>query len=147
MRLVTIKADELKKYLIDPEMLRKAKRPCVLIVKLIYRRKRYSFAVPLRSNINPSTPKEQYFPLPPRKTTKARYRHGIHYAKMFPIDPSKVIYFRTSGNKEAELIKSIINSNEKTIVSQCQAYLKRYETGECPSYSTNIDLLIDRLYS
>ena len=76
VRLVSIKSGVLNEYRKDPEMLQKAKRPCVLIVKLKYRGETYDFAVPLRSNISPSAPKEQYFALPTRPTTKSHHRHG-----------------------------------------------------------------------
>ena len=145
MRLVTIKKDKLKKYTADKEMLQKAKRPCVLIVKLAYRGKRYDFAVPLRSNISPSTPKWQYFALPPRPGTKSKFRHGIHYIKMFPIDRSSVLRFRTKGNAAATRIKSIIDKHEKEIIQSCQKYLQDYENGIHPKYSTNIDFLITLL--
>ena len=145
MKLVTIKSASLKQYLTDPEMLHKAKRPCVLIIRLKYKGRRYDFAVPLRSNINPSSPKDEYFPLPPRKTTKSKHRHGIHYIKMFPVRKDMLLLFRHKGNSEAELIKSIIDKNEKAIVKECQEYLIRYEKGLRPQYSTDIDLLIKLL--
>lgn len=142
MRLVTINNKCLKAYIKDPEMLQKSKRPCALIVKLKYKGKRYDFAIPLRSNINPSAPKEQFFPLPPRKTTKEKYRHGVHYIKMFPVKSDFLIRFRTEGNAFATLTKQILDHNEKTIVKQCQAYLEKYEKGIRPAYSTDIDYLI-----
>lgn len=142
MRLVTLKKNDLQKYTIDPEMLQKAGRPCVLIVKLKYKGKRIDFAVPIRSNIHPSTPKDQYFPLPPRTTTKPKHRHGIHYIKMFPVDKSIVLRYRTSKNPNARLMKKVIDQNEKQIVLECQQYLTLYECGIRPQYSTDIDLLI-----
>ena len=142
MRLVTINKEKLKAYTEDPEMLRKAKRPCVLVIHLRYRGKRYDFAVPLRSNINPSTPSNQFFPLPPRKTTKSGHRHGVHYIKMFPVKRKDLIIFHTENNDYATLIKSIIDRHEKEIIKECQCYLDAYEQGIHPSYSTNIDLLI-----
>lgn len=142
MRIVTIRSSSLQKYKVDKEMLQKAKRPCVLIIRLPYKGKRYDFAVPIRSNINPSTPKNQYFPLPPRSTTRSGCRHGIHYIKMFPVDRAFLIRYRTEGNPEAERIKTIIDRNEKKIISECAAYLKNYEQGICPPFSTDIDLLI-----
>lgn len=142
MRLVSFRGSDLSAYSQDREMLQKAARPCVLIIKLTYNGHRYSFAVPLRSNINPSTPKDQYFPLPPRKTTRPRHRHGIHYIKMFPVDPRKALRFRTEGNAEAERIKRIIDENEKSIIYECQQYLDLYAAGFRPQYSTDIDLLI-----
>ena len=142
MKLVTLKKDDLQKYTIDPEMLQKAGRPCALIVRLKYKGKRLDFAVPIRSNIHPSTPKDQYFALPPRSSTKPGHRHGIHYAKMFPVDKSIVIRFRVSNNPQALLMKFIIDKNEKQIIAECQQYLSRYEAGNRPQYSTDIDLLL-----
>ena len=106
MRLVTIRSEKLKMFLKDPEMPRKAKRPCVLIVNLVHKGSRRSFAVPIRSNINSSTPKELYFPLPPRRSTRDKCRHGIHYAKMFPVDRSCLLRYRTEGNEEASRMES-----------------------------------------
>lgn len=142
MRIVTMCKADLHSYTIDPEMLQKAGRPCALIIKLTYKGHRYNFAVPLRSNISPSTPKDQYYPLPPRSTTKPHHRHGIHYIKMFPVDKTKVKRYRITGNPHAILIKSIIDKNEKQIIAECQQYLNRYEAGIKPRYSTDIDLLI-----
>lgn len=141
MIIVTLRSSDLKAYSVDPEMLQKSGRPCVLIIRLKYKGKRYDFAVPLRSNINPSTPKDQYFPLPPRGTTKPKHRHGIHYAKMFPVDRTKLLRYRTAGNIFAQMIQVIINANEKQIIQECQEYLSRYELGERPPFSTDIDLL------
>ena len=145
MRIVTIDKKSLKKHAADKEMLQKANRPCVLVVRLKYKGKRYDFAVPLRSNISPSTPKDQYFPLPPRPTTKPKHRHGIHYIKMFPIKKSAALRYRTSGNALAIKTKSIIDRNEKIIIQSCQNYLLNYEKGIHPSYSTDIDFLIKQL--
>ena len=143
MRLVTIKSAKLKAYTADPEMLQKSKRPCVLIIQLKYKGNRYDFAVPLRSNISPAAPKDQYFPLPPRSTTKARHHHGVHYIKMFPVKRADTEYFLTKGNVGATLMKSILDKNEKQIVKECQQYLNDYEQGRRPAYSTDIDLLLN----
>ena len=97
MRLVALRKQDLYRYTIDKEMLQKAGRPCVLIVNLLYKKHRLNFAVPIRSNINPSTPKRDYFALPPRSTTRPKCRHGIHYAKMFPIDKRMAVMYRTAG--------------------------------------------------
>lgn len=141
MRLVSIKKEDLKQYLIDREMLHNAARPSVLVMHLRYKGHRYDFAVPLRSNINPSTPKSEYFPLPPRSTTREKRRHGIHYSKMFPINRScaQKYYIQDEFSK---LIKQIIDNNEKHIISACQKYLEDYEKGIKPRYCTNIDLLL-----
>ena len=142
MRLVTFNKDVLKIYTKDKEMLQKANRPAALILKLNYKGTRYSFAIPLRSNISGNVPKNQYFPLPPRSTTKATNRHGIHYIKMFPIKREWMLPFHTEGNIYAALIKGIIDKNEKQIIKECQAYLDSYAEGNKPMYSTDLDLLI-----
>lgn len=145
MRLVTIDKKVLKGYSADPEMLQKADRPCALIVKLIYNGHRYDFAVPMRSNICASSPKDQYFPLPPRKTTRPKNRHGIHYIKMFPVRRSWLSPFHTSNNMFAAMLKAIIDKNEKQIVHDCQEYLNRYADGNRPQFATDIDLLIEKM--
>lgn len=43
------------------------------------------------------------------------------------------------------IIKAIIDKNEKLIVSSCQKYLKDYESGIKPPFSTDIDLLLNQL--
>ncbi len=60
-------------------------RPYVLVIRLKYIEKSYDFAVPIRSNIPAAAPKDQYFALPPRPTTRPKNRHGLHYIKMFPV--------------------------------------------------------------
>ena len=142
MRLVTIDKAALKCYSSHGEMLKKANRPCGLVLKLIYKGHRYDFAIPLRSNICASAPKNQYFPLPPRSTTRPKNRHGLHYIKMFPVRRTWLLPFHTSGNMFAALIKGIIDKNEKRIVKECQDYLARYEAGDRPAFSTDIDALI-----
>lgn len=142
MKLVTIQKKYLKQYTVDKEMMQKAGRPCALIIRLKYRGQRYDFAVPLRSNIHASAPKNQYFPLPPRPTTRPGNRHGVHYIKMFPVDRNIANRYRTEGNAFATLVKNILDKNEKQIVSECQHYLNEYEKGNKPLYSTDLDLLI-----
>ena len=61
-------------------------RPSVLLIKLKYKEQYHKFVVPLRSNISPKTPKDQYFSLPLNPKTKPCHSHGIHYIKLFPID-------------------------------------------------------------
>ena len=143
MRLVMIDKMYLKQYSKDNEMLHNAQRPCGLIVQLKYKGRRYDFAVPLRSNIPAAAPKREYFPLPPRPTTRPRNRHGIHYAKMFPIRRSWIHPFHTNNNLYAAMIKAIVDENEKQIIRECQDYLLRYEQGDRPRYSTDLDTLID----
>lgn len=126
-------------------MLYKAGRPCALIIRLKYKGQNYSFAVPLRSNIHRSAPKDEYFPLPPRASTRAGNHHGIHYIKMFPVLKSDLVRYRTEGNAHAALVKSIIDKNEKTIISDCQKYLDSVEKGNKAKYGTDIDFLLSLL--
>ena len=106
----------LEKYKSDPEVLTKSGRPYVLVIRLKYKGQKYDFAVPIRSNVPAAAPREQYFALPPRPTTKPRNRHGIHYIKMFPVTKEYLIRYRTEGNVFAQLIQSIIDKNTKEIV-------------------------------
>lgn len=62
---------------------------------------------------------------------------------MFPVSRGVTEVYRTDGNVYAALIKSIIDANEKRIVSECQAYLDRYERGERPAFATDIDQLLE----
>ena len=146
MRIVTIKQELYKMFSEDKELLNKSRRPCVVVLRLKYKGRRYNFAVPLRSNITAAAPKNQYFPLPPRPTTRPRNRHGIHYIKMFPIKKEYLLEYHTEGNASATLMKKIIDRNTKTIVTECQNYLDEYAKGNRPKYSSNIDYLIEKLF-
>ncbi len=146
MKLVTINPKLLEKYQSDPEVLTKSGRPYVMVIHLIYKGKKYDFAVPIRSNIPAAAPKEQYFALPPRPTTRPKNRHGIHYIKMFPVTKEYLIRYRTEGNVFAQLIQSIIDKNTKKIVDACQAYLDQYASGQKPQFATDIDYLLTKLF-
>lgn len=146
MKLVTIHPDLLDKYSCDSEILLKSKRPYVLVIRLTYKGQSHNFAVPIRSNISPSAPKQQYFPLPPRPTTKPRHHHGLHYIKMFPVTKPYLVRYRTEGNAFASLVQNTIDKNSKRIISECQQYLNDYASGKHPAYSTDIDSLLTRLY-
>ena len=100
MRIVTIKQELYKMFSEDKELLNKSRRPCVVVLRLKYKGRRYNFAVPLRSNIPAAAPKNQYFPLPPRPTTRPRNRHGIHYIKMFPIKKEYLLEYHTDISEE-----------------------------------------------
>ena len=95
MKLVTINNSLLLKYHEDPEVLQKSTRPYVLVIRLKYRNTNYDFAIPIRSNIPASAPKNQYFALPPRPQTRPKNRHGLHYIKMFPVTKQYLIRYRT----------------------------------------------------
>ena len=58
MKLVTINNALLLKYSGDSEVLQKSTRPYVLVIRLKYRDINYDFAVPIRSNIPASAPKD-----------------------------------------------------------------------------------------
>ena len=131
----------------DSEMLHNAKRPCAIVVQMKYKGHRHNFAIPLRSNINASTPKDLYFALPPRSTTRPKNHHGLHFEKMFPVSKSYLMRFRTEGNKHSQLIKRIIDENEDVIKQSCWTYLRNYENGKRTKYSTDLDLLIQIMVS
>lgn len=147
MKLVSINTTLLQKYAGDSQVLLKSGRPYALVLRLNYNCKKYDFAVPLRSNIPASAPKNEYFPLPPRPTTLPKNRHGLHYIKMFPVTKSYLVRCRTEGNKFATLIQNIIDKNAKQIISECQTYLNNYQSGIRPMFSTDIDYLLSQLYS
>ncbi|MCR8907488.1 hypothetical protein NW198_02475 [Thermophilibacter sp. ET337] len=118
MRLVSIDPDYLDLLSShDREFMRKHGRPCVLVLRLRFRGRKVNFAVPLRSNIAPNVPRDQYFPLPPRPSTKPRHRHGIHYIMMY--------------------------MHTRDIVSACQAYLEKYEAEGRPRFAVDIDRAIE----
>ena len=146
MKLVSINTALFEKYKGDPEILTKSGRPYVLVIRLKYKGIKHDFAVPIRSNIPAAAPKNQYFALPPRPTTKLKNRHGIHYIKMFPVTKKYLIRYRTEGNSFAMLIQFIIDKNTKHIVDDCQAYLDSYSVGHKPQFSTNIDYLLSQIY-
>ena len=145
MKIVSVKSSLLEEYRkIDNEMLDKHGRPCLLVVHLKYKGKKRMFAVPFRSNIPGNVPKEQYFSLPPRSTTQNGKRHGIHYIKMFPVEKPFLERYRLD-TPSSSLCASILEKNKKKIIDDCQAYLTKYENGNCPSYSTSIDKMIEKL--
>lgn len=143
MRIVSITQDYFEKYAKgDREFMQKHGRPCLIVLRLSFRGRKLDFAVPFRSNIAPNVPKDQYFALPPRPTTRPRHRHGIHYIKMFPITKQYQQKFRTVGNPYYESIAKIISSHESEIVAACQNYLKRYETEGRPRFAVDIDRIL-----
>ena len=145
MKLVSINSDLLSIFSADPEVLQKNNRPYVLVLRLKYRGRNQDFAIPIRSNIPAASPKNQYFALPPRPTTRPKNRHGLHYIKMFPIRKEYLLRYRVEGNPFALLIQEIIDKNSKEIVSACQEYINRYSAGEHPAFSTDIDFLLQQL--
>ena len=113
MKIVSISQDFFDLVEGDRELMLKHNRPCIVVVRLRFRGKRRDFAVPLRSNIAPNAPKDQYFALPPRPTTRPGCRHGIHYITMFPITKVYQRRFRTEGSAYYETHQRIIDGNTK----------------------------------
>jgi len=131
----------------DSELLSNTnRRPYLIILRLKYKNKRCDFAIPFRSNISESTPKDQYFSLPPRKATKNGRKHGLHYIKMFPIKKQYLQKFYTDNNPYYDSILNIINSNLKIIIAEAQNYLINYENGIEYEYCTNIDTIHQILF-
>lgn len=71
MKIVSISQDFFDLVEGDRELMLKHNRPCIVVVRLRFHGKRRDFAVPLRSNIAPNVPKDQYFALPPRRRAPA----------------------------------------------------------------------------
>lgn len=148
MILISIKSSLIAEYSrIDSEILVKDRRPTVLVVRLKYKGKDRDFAVPLRSNIGPAVPKNEYFALPNRRTTREKHHHGLHYIKMFPVSKQFYERYRIEGDIASIMYLAIIDKHEKRIVQECQSYLTRYENGIHPAYSTDIDKLLMTLDS
>lgn len=149
MNLVKVKQefyDLCKEHNVADELLfNEAGRPCVLIVKLKYKGEARDFVVPLRSNISPMAPKNQYFSLPPNANTKSKHHHGIHYIKIFPIHKSYIDKYVVEGNAYYTNILSIMNKKEALIIKSCQEYLDECAKGNKHSMTPNIDGIIEVL--
>ena len=109
---------------------------------LKYKEKRHSFVVPLRSNISNNAPKSHFFKLPPTSRTKSGKYAGISYVKIFPITKKYIDKFVIFPNTHMELVKRIIEQNEKEIVDACQKYLNEYELGLKSSLTPDIDNIL-----
>lgn len=148
MRLVKISNEffkECKKNNVDNELLfNEDGRPSVLIMKLKYKGQKHKFVVPLRSNISPKTPKNQYFSLPPNSKTKPSHSHGIHYIKLFPIKDKYVQTYLISNTYD-KLVKKKIDEKESEIIKSCQEYLEQCEKGKKHYMTPDIDGIIDML--
>lgn len=143
MKLSSISNSFFKLCSFDKELLDKTnRRPYLMVLKLKYKGKKLDFAIPFRSNISASTPKEQYFPLPPRPKTKKYNKHGLHYIKMFPITKQYLEKFYTDKDPYYQKIDSIIINNKNVIISEAQKYLDDYANGNINQYATDIDSII-----
>lgn len=120
-------------------------RPCILILRLKYNGRPHDFAVPLRSNISPKAPPDEFIALPPNSKTKPTFHHGIHIIKMFPIDRTQCQKFLTDGDEFFEMIKGIIQKREPEIIERCQKYLDKYAAGDRHQFSPDIDGIISLL--
>ncbi|CAM3958558.1 hypothetical protein PAAL109150_01770 [Paenibacillus alkaliterrae] len=140
MKLSSISDDFFELVKFDKELMDNTnRRPYLIILRLKYSGIRQDFAVPFRSNIDSNTPKDQYFSLPPRKTTQKHHVHGLHYLKMFPIKSEYLRKFNVENNPYYATLLGIINKNLKTIVKDAQKYLDDYQNGRKQRYCTNID--------
>lgn len=134
-----------KKYNVAKELLyNEDGRPSVLIMKLKYKERYHKFIVPLRSNISPKTPKNQYMSLPPNSKTKPHHSHGIHYIKLFPIKDEYVQTYVVSSKFDL-MIKKIISDNERNIIQACQNYLQKCEEGNKHYMTPDIDGIVGML--
>ncbi|MBK1809131.1 hypothetical protein JHL18_00515 [Clostridium sp. YIM B02505] len=127
------------------ELEKNEKRPCLIIIQLLYKGIKYDFAIPFRSNINGGAKRDEYFPLPPRKTTKKGKKHGLHYIKMFPISKQYIKkYYSENDENKNDITK--IEKNLKQIVNEAQKYLEDYETGIRYNFCVDIDTIINEIY-
>lgn len=127
------------------ELEKNEKRPCLVIVKLKYKNTSCNFAIPFRSNISRGATRNEYYPLPPRKTTNKGKKHGLHYIKMFPITKEYIRkYYSENKDNENDITK--IEKNINLIVSEAQEYLKDYENGIRYNFCTNIDIIFDKIH-
>lgn len=149
MKLVKVKSeyyDMLRIKNADQEiMANELGRPCVLLIDMLYKNKKRKFVIPLRSNISPTVPKEQYLSLPPNPNTKAHYHHGVHYIKLFPIVNTYIDHYNIENNRYLMMIKKILDRKEAEIVSACKAYLKECENGNKHPMTPSIDNIIEIL--
>lgn len=63
---------------------------------------------------------------------------------MFPVEKPFLERYRLD-TPSSSLCASILEKNKKKIIDDCQAYLTKYENGNCPSYLTSIDKMIEKL--
>ncbi|MEG2338716.1 MAG: hypothetical protein RSB66_06505 [Clostridium sp.] len=146
MKLVKVSNEFYKKCIkyktTEELMLNDQGRPCVLIIKLKYKGQKRDFTIPLRSNIGVSTPKWQYFSLPPNKATKAGNKHGVHYIKIFPVTKHYIDKYNIDGDEFLQMIHKKIMRHEKDIINSCQQYLFDCEEGKKHIMTPNIDGII-----
>jgi hypothetical protein len=149
LRFHSISDDFFKLCSNDSELMNNTnRRPHIIILKLKYKSKKYDFAIPLRSNISKKVPKNQYFSLPPRSSTREKNRHGLHYIKMFPIKRIYLQKFHIDNDNYYLMLQKIIKKDQKIIINDAQLYLDEYSNNMIPKseFSTDIDYIISKLY-
>lgn len=149
IKIVSISKEFYKLFPPENEIMQKlgwntSERPCLVLVKLRYKKMKYTFAIPFRSNIG-KAPRESYFPLPNRNKTKPNRKHGLHYTKMFPINKKYFIKYEMGGDLQEELVLAYIEKNIKTIINEAQHYLDEYGKGHFQKYHVDIDEVIKML--
>ncbi len=147
MKFSTITKDFFDLVSFDNELLHNEdeKRPYLIILRLKYKGKKQDFALPFRSNIAGYIPKEQYYSLPPRSTTKKGYIHGLHYIKMFPLNKKYLQKYNVNDFSYFKTVQIIIETNMKEIVDAAQTYLTNYESGVRTSYCVDIDKIYNAI--
>jgi len=122
-------------------------RPYVIVLKLKFRDKYQDFAIPFRSNIAGHRDKFEYFALPPRKETKPKNIHGLHFIKMLPIDSAYFIkYNYPTDSSSATLTKQYIQKNLAKLVIEAQNYINKFEGGCRPSLCVDIGKIYDSIH-
>lgn len=146
MKICSIKKEFYDMFDNSVELEKNEKRPCLIIIKLKYKNKDVDFAIPFRSNINGGAKRQEYFPLPPRHTTKQGKKHGLHYIKMFPIKKEYFLKYYSIKDKDNinDMVK--IKKNLSKIVNEAQEYIKNYESGIRYDYCTDIEVIFNTIY-
>lgn len=149
IKVVTIRQSFYKLFTENNEIMQKIgqeakERPCLILVKMKYKGSIYTFAIPFRSNIG-NAPRNTYFPLPKRPTTRDGRKHGLHYTKMFPITEKYMTAYKMGGDFQEELVMAHIEKNIKQIFTEASQYLKKYEAGHRELFCVDIDDVLRKL--
>lgn len=129
----------------NPDGTAKPQRPHLIVLRLKYKEKKYTFALPIRSNMPKNLPEQVYFQLPQRKSSRTREHRisGIAINKMIPIHKQYFVIYN-QDLKDLQFM-SFIENNLNDIIEKAQAYLKEYEEGTHYPMSTDIDGIINCL--
>ena len=145
MKIISVKEDFFNLLETPNELLQNKdkNRPYLLVIRLKFKGKNHNFAIPFRSNIHQSAPKTHYFNLPPNNTTKPGKRHGLHYAKMFPVTKNYFNKYHVGLDQIIYINK--IKENIDKIVKAAQAYLIDYQQNGKPLHSVDIDKVLEKI--